>query len=189
MIPPWALPRHPAVLNKLQVKPAQSRNVILLATRSCHIFLTWPNRNCPPEQSASASSINPHTRPARTVYWSAQYQFPDLQDFRQDYSQPLQNLCPWVGSNLKSLLRQSSDRSARDQCYCCHSTFISSKVSKTESTRLTRTPGLALTGTLWLILVGTMNRDLLFYLIWSMPVSLLVTRIVLPIQYSTITIT
>ena len=126
-------------------------------------------------------------RPARTVYWSAQYQFLDIQDFGQDYSELLQNWRPWVGDDLKSLLRQSGDPSVRDQCYCCHSAFISSKVSKTESTRLTGMVGLALTGTLRLILVGTTNRDLLFYLIWSMLVALLVTRIALPIQYSTIT--
>ena len=81
MIPPRSLPRHPCSFNKLQVKPAESRNVILLTTRSCHIFLMWPNRNCPLERSASASSINPHMRPSRTVYRSARYQFLDLQDF------------------------------------------------------------------------------------------------------------
>ena len=94
-------------------------------------------------------SINPYMWPAGTVYQSTQYQSVDL-DFRWGYLQPLQ-----------SLLRQSSDCSARNQCYCCHSTFVSSKVSRSESVGLTRMPGLALTRTFQLT-----NRDLLFYLIW-----------------------
>ena len=118
--------------------------------------------------------------PARTAYRN-------LTIFRQDYSQPLQNWHPWVGADLRSLLRQSSEHFAGNQCYCCHNAFVSNKVIRTESARLTGKPSLALTRTFRLTLVGTENRDLSLYLVWSTLVTLLVTRIVLSIQYSMIT--
>ena len=121
--------------------PAQSRNSILVVPRSCRVFH--------PREPTGTSHQNPIPVPipikqgalSEPVTGTARYPFLELLRSQAGCSQPLQNWRPWVGTDLKSLLRQSGNCSAGNQCYSAIVHLFLSKVYKTESAGLTRVSG------------------------------------------------
>ena len=123
----------------------------------------------------------------RTGYQNSPVPCPRTPRPQAGRSQPLQNWHPWVGADLKSLLRQSGNCSTGNQCYSAIAHLFRVRSTRPNPLDWPESPDRHLPEAFQLTLVGITNRNSCFCFIWSMLVTLLVTGIVLPVQDSMLT--